>query len=235
VTHRGRIVLVTGATRGLGRAVALALAEAGAHVVALARDRAALEALDDEIRKTGGAATLTPLDLRDGAALDALGATIHQRWGRLDALFASGGILGPLTPLAHLDPGQFDEVMAVNLAANARLVRSLDPCLRQSPAGRVVFVSSGAARRIRAFWGGYAVSKAALEALALTYAAECEGTAIRVNILNPGPLRTLMRAQAMPGEDPASLPEPQAVAPLVLRMLSPDYGQNGILETFRTA
>jgi NAD(P)-dependent dehydrogenase (short-subunit alcohol dehydrogenase family) len=228
----GRIALVTGASRGIGRAAAIALAEAGAHVICLARTTGALEELDDEVKKVGGAATLVPLNIRDFAALDRLGHSIFERWGRLDAFLGNAGSLGVLTPLAHLDPKVFHELIEVNVTANYRLIRSLDPVLRQSDAGRVLFVSSGAARAHTPFWGGYGMAKAALESLALTYAAECETTNVRVNLLSPGAVRTTMRARAMPGEDPDTLPKPAAVAPLIVELLSPSNGKNGELVKF---
>jgi len=228
-----RIALVTGASRGIGRAAALALAKAGAHVILVARTVGGLEEVDDEIQKAGGTATLVPLDLKDFPALDRLGASIYERWGKLDAFFANAGVLGALTPLSHLEPKVFQELLDVNLTANWRLIRSLDPLLRVSEAGRVLFVSSGAARKHTPYWGGYAVSKAALESLALTYAAECEGTKVRVNILNPGPLRTRMRARAYPGEDPQSLAPPEAATPLILEMLSAANDKNGALVGLR--
>ena len=229
-----RIALVTGASRGIGRAAAVALAATGAHLVLVARTVGGLEETDDAVRAAGGSATLVPLDLRDFEALDRLGASIFERWGRLDAFFGNAGVLGAMTPLAHLEPKVFDELVAVNVTANWRLIRSLDPLLRRSEAGRVLFMSSGAARRPRAFWGGYAMSKAAVESLALTYAAECAETKIKVNMLNPGPVRTAMRAKAMPGEDPDTLPPPEALAPLIVELLSPDCTKNGELIAFKS-
>ncbi|HEY2444616.1 MAG TPA: SDR family NAD(P)-dependent oxidoreductase [Rhizomicrobium sp.] len=228
----GRIALVTGASRGIGRAAATALAAQGAHVILVARTVGGLEEADDEIRKDGGTATLVPLDLRDFPALDRLGATIFERWGRLDALLGNAGVLGTLTPLAHLDPKTFAECLDVNVTANWRLIRSLDPLLKRSDAGRALFITSGAARRFRAYWGGYAMSKAALETIVLTYAEECAGTSVAANLLNPGPLRTRMRQKAMPGEDPAMLDPPEAVCPLVLQLLSPTCRKNGELVAF---
>jgi NAD(P)-dependent dehydrogenase (short-subunit alcohol dehydrogenase family) len=229
----GRFALVTGASRGIGKAAAIGLATAGAHVVCLARTVGGLEATDDEIKKAGGSATLVPLNIRDFEALDRLGRTIFERWGRLDAFFANAGALGVLTPLAHLDPKVFQELIEVNVTANWRLIRSLDPLLRQSDAGRALFVTSGAARHHTAFWGGYGMAKAALESLALTYAAECATTKIRVNLLSPGAVRTGMRAKAMPGEDPMSLPPPEALAPLIVECLSPSFAKNGELIVFK--
>ena len=225
----GRVALVTGASRGIGREAGKALAAAGAHVILVARTVGGLEDLDDEIQKAGGHATLVPLDLKDFAALDRLGASIYERWGKLDAFLGNAAVLGPVTPLSHINPKQFQELVDVNLTANWRLIRSLDPLLRQSDAGRVLFVTSGAARHHMPFWGGYSMSKAALESLALIYAAECEGTNVKVNLLSPGPLRTVMRARAFPGEDPQTLETPDAVAPLIVEMLSPAYAKNGEL------
>ena len=230
----GRIALVTGASRGIGRASAIALAKAGAHVILVARTVGGLEEADDEIQKAGGTATLVPMNLRDGEAIDRLGASIFERWGKLDAFLGNAGVLGQLTPLAHLEPKTFQEVMEVNVTANWRLIRSLDPLLRLSDAGRVLFVTSGAARKHTAFWGAYAVSKAALESLALTYAAECEGSKVKVNLFNPGPVRTAMRKKAMPGEDPNSLPAPENLAPHIVEMLSPSYDRNETVINFRS-
>jgi NAD(P)-dependent dehydrogenase (short-subunit alcohol dehydrogenase family) len=230
----GRVALVTGASRGIGYAAAKAMAAEGAHVIAVARTAGGLEDLDDEIRKAGGeGATLVPLDLRDFDALDRLGASINERWGKLDALFGNAGSLGELSPITHLAPKMWQEAIDVNVTANYRLIRSLDPLLRKSDAGRALFVTTGLARKHTPFWGSYAVTKAALESLVLTYAGECEGTNIRVNLFSPGPLRTRMRARAMPGEDPKTLQPPEAVAPLIVDMLSPLYLQNGVLVDFR--
>ena len=226
-TLEGRIALVTGASRGIGKTAAIGLAAAGAHVVCLARTVGGLEATDDEIKKAGGTATLVPLNIRDFEALDRLGRTIFDRWGRLDAFFANAGSLGVLTPLAHLEPKVFQELIEVNVTANWRLIRSLDPLLRQSDAGRALFVTSGAARKHTPFWGGYGMAKAALESLALTYAEECATTNVKVNLLSPGAIRTGMRAKAMPGEDPQTLPPPEALVPLIVELLSPACAKNG--------
>ena len=225
----GRVAVVTGASRGIGYAAALALAEAGAHVVATARTVGGLEELDDAIRARGGAATLVPLDLKDGAGIDRLGGAIHQRWGRLDMLLGNAGILGVITPLAHLDPKVWDDVLAVNLTANWRLIRSLDPLLRASDAGRALFISSGIVSARPPYWATYAVPKVALEALVAIYAAELQHTKARANAFNPGALRTHLRAQALPGEDPMTLPTPETVTPHIVRMLSPGYAENGVV------
>ena len=232
---KGRIALVTGATRGIGRAVALALAGEGAHVIICGRTAGALEELDDAIRAKGGTATLLHLDLRRGERVDQIGPTLYSRWGKLDIVVACAGILGPLSPLAHVTEDAWAAVLQINLTANWHLIRTLDPLLRRSDAGRAVFVSSGTntVTGKKAYWGPYAVSKAGLEVLARTYAHEVAGTPVRVNIVNPGPVRTGMRAKAYPGEDPALLPPPEDVAPLFLELASPDCTANGELFHFR--
>jgi NAD(P)-dependent dehydrogenase (short-subunit alcohol dehydrogenase family) len=229
----GRVALVTGASRGIGRAAAKALAAEGAHVILVARTVGALEEADDDIRKAGGSATLVPLDMKDFPALDRLGASIFERWGKLDACLGNAGVLGQLTPLSHMDPKVFQELLDVNVTANWRLIRSLDPLLKRSDAGRALFVTSGAARHHTAYWGGYAMSKAALESVVLTYASECENTTVKVNLLSPGPLRTRMRARAMPGEDPAELRPPEDVCPLIVELLSPRSTRNAELVKFQ--
>lgn len=202
-------------------------------MICVARTVGGLEETDDEIRKVGGSATLVPLDLKDFDAIDRLGATIYERWGRLDAFLGNAGTLGVLTPLSQLKSKVWQDAIDINVTANWRLIRSLDPLLQKSDAGRVVLVSSGAARSFRPYWGAYSITKAALEALALTYAAECANTNVRVSLLNPGPMRTKMRANAFPGEDPDTLPPPEAIAPLIVEMLSADYAENGQLVNFR--
>ena len=219
----GRIAVVTGASRGIGYHAAKGLAAAGAHVVAVARTVGGLEELDDEIKAAGGSATLVPLDLKDYEGIDRLGAALFERWKRLDILLGNAGILGRLSPLAHVPPEVWDDVMAINVTANWRLIRSLEPLLRQSDAGRALFLSSGAARNLRPFWGPYSVSKAALEALLKTYAKEMAKTAIKVVAIDPGATRTGMRAQAMPGEDPETLPHPSELVPHLLEMASPGF------------
>jgi len=215
----GRIALITGATRGIGRASALALAGAGAHVIATARTQGALEELDDAIlAATGQHATLVPLDLINGDGLDQLGLAIHQRHARLDILVHSGAMLGGLWPVSHMDPQQWERVVSVNLTSAYRLIRSMEPLLRQSEAGRAIFLTSGAAVRPRAFWGAYAATKAGLEALVRSWADEIEHTPVRAILLNPGAMRTRMRAEAFPGEEPETLPDPAEIAPLVVEL-----------------
>jgi NAD(P)-dependent dehydrogenase (short-subunit alcohol dehydrogenase family) len=228
-----RIAVVTGASRGIGYAVALELARHGAHVIAVARTEAALIELDDEIRASGGTATLVPLDLTDYEGIDRLGAAIFERWKKLDILVGNAGLLGTLSPLGHISPKDWDSVMAVNVTANWRLIRSLDPLLRQSDAGRSLFVTSGAAVSFKAYWGGYAVSKAALEALVRTYAAEIASTSCRTNLFNPGPVRTGMRAKAMPGEDPATLTTPAEIASCFPALVAPSCLHNGAVYDFK--
>ncbi len=206
-----RIALITGASRGIGRAVARRFADEGAHLILCARTQGALEELDDEIKPGGGTTTLVPGDLTDFAAIDRMGAAVYERFGRLDILVGNAGELGTLAPLAHTDPQTWDQVVAVNLTANWRLIRSFDPLLRQSEAGRCIFVTSGAAQGVHPYWGAYAASKAALETMARTYAGEVAKTAIRVNVLDPGATRTRMRAAAFPGEDPMTLKTPERI------------------------
>ena len=233
---QGKIALVTGASRGIGRAAALEFARAGAHVIALARTQGGLEALDDEIRALGGTTTLMPCDIMDFEALDRLGGVIHERWGRLDILLGNAGLLGPLTPLAHVEPKEWDNVMAVNVTANWRLIRSLDPLLRAAEAGRALFVTSGVAHRaeMRAYWGPYAISKTALEALVRTYAAETASSSVRTVLIQPGPLRTKMRAIAMPGEDPLTLKTPEDLAPKILALCAGELAGSGMVYDFPT-
>ncbi|MBS0269379.1 MAG: SDR family NAD(P)-dependent oxidoreductase [Proteobacteria bacterium] len=229
----GRIALVTGASRGIGRAVALGLAKAGAHVIIAARSIGALESLDDEIQAIGGAATLLQLDLKKGDRVDQVGPTIFQRWQRLDILVANAGILGPLSPLGHTTDDGFVSTIDINLIANWRLIRTLDPLLKRSDAGRAIFVTSGAATGKYAYWGPYAASKAGLEALVKSWAAEIENTSVRANLINPGATRTGMRAKAFPGEDPETLPPPEALVPLFVELASPGCERNGEIVNFR--
>jgi NAD(P)-dependent dehydrogenase (short-subunit alcohol dehydrogenase family) len=223
----GKVALVTGASRGLGRATALALAEQGAHIVATARTQGGLEELDDEIKAVGSSATLVPMDIRDYPAIDRLGAAIFERWKRLDVLIGNAGVLGKLTPVPHIEPKTFDDAMAVNVTANYRLIRSMDPLLRMAPHGRAIFMTSGQAYKCLPYWGTYSISKAALEAVVKTYAAEMATTSVRANCFSPGPTRTRMRATAMPGEDPMSIPSAEEVAAQILPMCVESFTDNG--------
>jgi NAD(P)-dependent dehydrogenase (short-subunit alcohol dehydrogenase family) len=225
----GRIALVTGASRGIGHATALKLAAEGAHVVAVARTVGGLEELDDAIKASGGTATLVPLDLKDSPGIDRLGAALHERYGRLDVLVGNAGILGPVSPLGHVEPSAWDDVIAVNVTANWRLICSMDPLLRQADAGRAVFLTSGAASNARAYRGPYSLSKAALDVLVRTYAAETASTSVRANLFNPGPTRTRMRATLMPGEDPATLPPAEEVAAKIVELCLPSFQETGRL------
>jgi NAD(P)-dependent dehydrogenase (short-subunit alcohol dehydrogenase family) len=228
-----RIALVTGASRGIGYATALALGRAGAHVVAMARTVGGLEELDDAIKAAGSSATLTPLDIRDYGGLYKLAAALNERYGRLDVLVGNAAMGDVPSPLDHIEPKAWDEMMAVNVTANWHLIRAMDPLLKRSDAGRAVFVTSGIATLARAYWAPYSVSKAALDALARTYADETSATAVRVNLFNPGPTRTRMRALAMPGEDPMSLPTPEQVAGKILDLCLPGFSETGKLYDFR--
>lgn len=225
----GRLALVTGASRGIGREIALQMATLGAHVIAVARTQGGLEELDDAIQAAGGEATLVPLDLSDMAGIDRLGGAIHERWGRLDILVANAGILGPITPVGHVKSKDFDEVMTINVTATWRLIRAADPLLRQSDCGRAIVMSSGAAHNCRAFWGPYSASKAAVEALARVWAAEMQNTPLRVNCVNPGATRTRMRAKAMPGENPDTLPSAADVAAGIVPLAGAAITETGML------
>lgn len=223
-----RIVLVTGASRGIGRAAALALAKAGNHVIATARSAKALEKLDDEIKAmTGHGATLIPLDLRDMPGIDKLASALLERFGRLDGLLGNAGVLGTLGPLEQVTPAAFQETLDVNFSANWRLIRAVHPLLRVSESGRALFVTSGIVPRPRAYWGVYGATKAALETMIACYADETEKTPIRVNLFDPGGTRTEMRFKAMPGEDQATLPAPEQVAAKIPFFLSPECEMHG--------
>jgi NAD(P)-dependent dehydrogenase (short-subunit alcohol dehydrogenase family) len=225
---KDRIALITGASRGIGRATALLLARQGAHVLLLARTQKSLEAVDDEIKGFGGQASLIPLDLEDGKTIDALGPALYERFGKLDVLVGNAGILGGLRPLAHIPSETWERVLAINLTANWRLIRTLDPLLRRSDAGRVIFVtSSGVARSGRAYWAPYSVSKAALETLARTYANETADSAVTVNVVDPGATATGMRREAYPGEDQETLQTPEEVAEIIARLAAPSYTETG--------
>ncbi len=223
-----RIALITGASRGIGAAVARRYAAEGAHVVLVARSVKDLEAVDDDVQAAGGSATLVPLDLAEWEAIDGLAAPLAERWGRLDILVGNAAVLGQLAPMGQIPPEVWERSLRVNLHANWRLIRALDPLLRASPAGRAIFVTSGVTRHLPAYWGAYAVAKAALEAMALSYAAEVANTNLRVNLVNPGPTRTGMRAAAFPGEDPASLPPPEAVADAFVALAEPGFEGHGL-------
>lgn len=229
---QGRVALITGASRGIGAAVARLYAKEGAHIIAVARTEGALEELDDDIKGfSGKSATLVPIDITDFEKVDQMGALISQRFGRLDILVGNAGILGTLSPMGHIDPKIWDQVIAVNVSSNWRLLRSMDPLLRSSDAGRAIFVTSTVGAEARAYWGAYAVSKAALEMMTRTYAKEIDMTPIRVNMVNPGATRTQMRSQAMPGEDPNTLPTPEDRADVFVDLALPSCTANGELFT----
>ncbi len=223
----GKLALVTGASRGIGYHCALTLAKAGAHVIAIARTVGGLEELDDGIQAAGGTATLVPLDLTDFEAIDRLGASIYDRWGKLDILVSNAGTLGDLSPLEHIDPKSFDKVTNLNVTANYRLMRSTSQLLRLSENARAVFMTANAPDKCKPFWGPYTASQSALRALVKTWSAECEKTDMRINMLNTGPMRTAMRAQAMPGEDPDTIAHPSAIAESLMALVSAELIQNG--------
>lgn len=223
----GKTAVITGASRGIGAAVAKEFARLGAHVVLIARTIGGLEKVDDEIKALGGTSTLMPLDLFELDALDQLGPTLHQHFPKIDIFVGNAAMLGTLAPLGHLKPDEFQQVMNLNVMANFRLIRTLDPLLKAAPAGRVVFVTSGITQDLKSYWGEYAVSKVALEALAKIYAAECANTNVKVNILDPGRVRTAMRAQAYPGEDPAIRPHPDEIVHYFHELVSEDCTKNG--------
>ncbi len=227
---KGRIALVTGASRGLGRAVALRFAQEGAHIVAFARTQGALEELDDAIRKVSGeSATLIAESLTDFDKIDQVGAALHARFGKLDILVGAAATLGQLSPIGHYKPKMWNDIFDLNVHANWRLIRALDPLLRLSDAGRAMFVTSGVAHDPRMYWGPYAASKAALEQMVRIYAAEVAHTSVRANIINPGAVRTKMRAEAFPGEDPMSLPPPEAVTDVFVTLAEPACDKTGEL------
>ena len=223
---KGKIALITGASRGIGAAVALRFAEEGAHLILTARTVGGLEEIDDIVQQHGGSSTLVPLNLKDFDEIDQMGAALHQRFGKLDILVANAATLGILSPVGHIDPGVWEDAVQLNLTANYRLIRSLDPLLRASDAGRAVFVTSGASRGI-AYWGAYATTKAGLDALVKCYADEVENTDLRVNLLNPGATRTNMRAQAFPGEDPKTLKTPESIADLFVELTEVSCTRHG--------
>lgn len=227
-----RVALITGASRGFGRAMALELAREGAHIVALARTAGALEELDDEIRKIGEAITILRLDLRSADRIDQVGPALYQRWKKLDIFVGAAGILGPLSPLPHVTADAWDVVIDINLTANWRLIRTLDPLLRASDAGRVLFTTAGEANGLTPYWGPYAIAKAGLEALAKTYAEETVNTNIRVNLLDPGAMRTGLRSKAFPGEDKSKLTDPRDVAARAVELVLPSFDKSGARFTY---
>jgi NAD(P)-dependent dehydrogenase (short-subunit alcohol dehydrogenase family) len=226
---QGAIALVTGASRGIGAAAAIELARLGARVVITARTQGGLEETDDAIRALGGEATILPLDLREGPQVDAIGPSLYQRFGRLDILVHNAGALGRLTPVAHILPDDWADVVGVNLSATWRLIRTCDPLLRQSPSGRAVFVTESRAREPRAYWGAMGATKAGMDHLVLTWAQEIATTPLRVNLFDPGPTATKMRANAFPGEDRTALPPPESVAPALAALCLPTEPRNGEL------
>ena len=228
-----RVALVTGASRGIGAALALALAQAGAHVVAVARTVGGLEELDDKIKAGGGSATLVPLDVKDSDGIARLALALNERYQRLDVLVGNAGILGPLSPLSHIEPKDWDNLIAVNITANWQLIRCMDALLQRSVAGRAVFLTSGVAHAGRAYWGPYAASKAALEVLVRTYAAECATTSVRANLFAPGPTRTRMYTGAFPGIDPLTLPTPEDVAKAIVPLCLAQCSETGKIYNFR--
>ena len=223
----GRIALITGASRGIGAAVAKRFAEEGAHLVLTARTVGGLEEVDDAVQAAGSSATLVPADLMNMDQIDQMGGAIHERFGRLDVLVGNAATLGILSPVPHVDPTVWDETLALNATVNYRLIRSFDPLLRQSDAGRAIFVTSGAAHGSHPYWGPYAAGKAALEALVRCYAGEIANTGVRANIVNPGSVRTALRAQAFPGEDPLMHAAPDEVTEIFVTLAEPEFQENG--------
>lgn len=224
---KGRVALITGASRGIGAAVAKAYAAEGAHVILLARTQGGLEETDDAIRAAGGSATLMPFDLSEVKKLDAIGPAIAERFKRLDILVGNAAMFGGLSPVAASDPKVYEEIFRVNFFANYRLIRALDPLLRASDAGRAIFVTSGAAQMSEPYWSAYAASKAALERMISTYAAETAYSPLKVNILDPGIVRTNMRREAFPGEDPSKLPAPETVVERFIELAAPGCSKTG--------
>jgi len=231
---KGKIVLVTGASRGIGYAAAIEAAARGAHIIAVARTVGGLEDLDDEIQAAGGTCTLVPFDLKDGEAIDRLGHQIFERWGVLDGMIVNAALLGIISPLPHISPKEFAKVMEINVTAPYRLVRSMDVLLRAADNGRVVFVSSSSASSARPYWGLYAATKAALNAMAKSYGGELAQTNVKVNVFYPDAVRTAMRAKAVPGEDPMTLPAPEEIVPKLVDLISPELLKSGKIFDVRT-
>ncbi len=225
----GRVALVTGASRGIGAATAVALARLGAHVVLTARTQGGLEETDDAVRAGGGTATLLPLDLSKPESLDPIGPSLVSRFGRLDILVHNAGALGRLTPAGHITPKDMATCLDVNFNATYRLIRTCGPVLAASDAGRAVFVTSSVARKPRAYWGAYAASKAAMEMLVRCWADEVENTSLRVNLFDPGATATRMRASAFPGEDPRTLPSAESRAAELVALCLPSFSAHGTL------
>lgn len=224
----GRVALVTGASRGIGYSAALKLAEAGAHVIATARTQGGLEDLDDAIEKAGGSATLVPMDLQAPDSIEKLAEAVAERWGKLDCLVVNAGVLGVITPAAQIPSKVWNEVLGVNLIAPARFIRAFEGLLRKSDAGRAVFTTSGVgSRKAKGYWAAYGASKAGLDNLVQSWALELVDSSVRVNLLNPGAVRTRMRAKAAPGEDPMSLPHPDDIAPVFVELCSPEETRHG--------
>ncbi|MFD2262766.1 SDR family NAD(P)-dependent oxidoreductase [Lacibacterium aquatile] len=227
----GRLALVTGASKGIGAAVAKALAAEGAHMILVARSQKGLEQVDDAIRAAGGTATLLPMDLREGDKIDQMAYAIAERWGKLDILVANAGMLGALTPVSHIQPKTFDQMIATNLTATWRLIRAVDPLLRVAEAGRVVVTTPAEANGAHPYWGPYAASKAGVEALIRSWAAETMQTRLKINLLDPGPVATALRSLAFPGEDTSKIATPDQVAPRFVELCLPDVKQHGQLLT----
>lgn len=228
----GRVIVVTGASRGIGYFAALEMAREGAHVIAIARTVGGLEELDDEIKELGGSATLVPMDITDYEAIDRLGGQISQRWGKLDGFFANAAILGDPTPIGHVSPKAFEKLMAINVTSNWRFIRTFDTLFKEADNARLLLMTSGVTRSFKPFFAPYTMSKIALEALGRTYANECANSNIRINLYDPNTVRTAMRAKAAPGEDPQTIPHPSELAPSIVSLFNDDVLENGEVYDF---
>jgi NAD(P)-dependent dehydrogenase (short-subunit alcohol dehydrogenase family) len=228
-----KIALVTGASRGIGAALALELARAGAHVVAVARTAGGLEELDDKINAEGGSATLVPLDIKDSDGIARLALALNERYQRLDVMIGNAGLLGTLSPLAHVEPKLWSDIFAVNVTANWQLIRTMDPLLQRAPAGRVVFMTSGLSWMAQAYTGAYGATKAALDAMARTYAAEVASSNVRINLFSPGQTRTRMLASGWPGLDMDKVPAPEEVVRAIVPLCLPSCNETGRLYSYR--